>query len=204
MSAGALANIMLELQEKGCHNIEAVTPTAQASQLVEALCLARIGGLRLPLVYNCGGYERPEIINLLDEIVDIWLPDFKYGRDKDALMLSGVGDYVKNALGSIREMSRQAGGMLQDSESIAHRGIIVRHLVLPGMTENSLRVLELLKNNIPLSAPLSLMSQYTPNPSVATHPLLSRRLKHSEYETVVNAAMHLGFETIFTQDIGRA
>lgn len=199
--AQGLSSIMLALEKKNCHNIEPVTPTPQIPQVMEALLIARQRGLHLPLVYNCGGYENPEVLNNLEGMVDIYLPDFKYGTENDALVLSGVRDYAVHALLSIKEMLRQVGEELFLEEGVAKRGILIRHLIIPGFIANSLQVLELIKKHVSLSVPLSIMSQYTPIPSVKNHPHLGKRVTREEYELVVNHALDMGFETIFTQDV---
>lgn len=199
--ACGLSAIMLALEKKNCHNVAPVTPTPQIPQVMEALLLARQGGLLLPLVYNCGGYENPEVLKIMEGMVDIYLPDFKYGTEHDALVLSGVRDYAAHALPSIEEMVRQVGDDLLMEEGVAKRGILIRHLVIPGFIQNSLEVLGLIRTHISLSAPLSIMSQYTPMPSVANHPRLGKRVTREEYELVVNHALDMGFETIFTQDV---
>ncbi len=199
--AHGLSAIMLALEKKNCHNIEPVTPTPQIPQVMEALLLARQRGLLLPLVYNCGGYENPEVLKIMEGMVDIYLPDFKYGTEHDALALSGVKDYAAHALPSIKEMVRQVGVELLMEEGVAKRGVLIRHLVIPGFISNSLEVLGLIKTHVSLSVPLSIMSQYTPMPSVANHPRLGKRVTREEYELVVNHALDMGFETIFTQDV---
>jgi len=196
-----LAKIFIELRDKGCHNIEAVTPTPQVPGFVEALNIARLEGLDLPVVFNCGGYESPEIIKLLDGIVDIWLADFKYGSETAARELSGAADYPDRALAAIKEMVNQVGHELITSGDIGKRGIIIRHLVLPGMIGNSVAALEILKKEISPEVPISIMSQYTPIPAMVAHPALGKRISGREYETVLDAALNLGFETIFTQDL---
>lgn len=197
-----LARLMLNLQNQGCHNIEAVTPTPQLPQLIDALQLAWEAGLTLPFVYNCGGYENPDVIRLLDGMVDIYLPDFKYGNEEDALLLSGVRDYAQFALQSIREMINQVGpGLVVDDDDIATRGIAIRHLILPGRLENSIQVLTLIRDQLSLAVPLSLMSQYTPTPEVKNDPLLGRRITREEYDEVVNRALDMGFEQIFVQEV---
>jgi putative pyruvate formate lyase activating enzyme len=199
--AEGLSSIMLALEKKNCHNIEPVTPTPQIPQVMEALLIARQRGLHLPLVYNCGGYENPEVLNNLEGMVDIYLPDFKYGTENDALVLSGVRDYAVHALLSIKEMLRQVGEELFLEEGVAKKGVLIRHLIIPGFIANSLQVLELIKKHVSLSVPLSIMSQYTPIPSVKNHPHLGKRVTREEYELVVNHALDMGFETIFTQDV---
>ena len=196
-----LSGIMLALGKENCHNIEPVTPTPQIPQVMEALLVARQRDLRLPLVYNCGGYENPEVLKILEGMVDIYLPDFKYGMENDALILSGVKDYAAHAIPSIKEMVRQVGEELALEEGVAKRGMLIRHLVIPGFISNSLEVLGLIKRHISLSVPLSIMSQYTPIPSVKNHPHLGKRITRGEYELVINHALDMGFETIFTQDV---
>jgi putative pyruvate formate lyase activating enzyme len=201
VSEEALAAIMLELEALGCHNIEPVTPTPQLPGIMAALLIARERGLRLPFVFNCGGYEREKIVRLLDGLVDIYLPDFKYGLDEAGRRFSGAPAYPRHALASLREMVRQVGDTLETEDGVAKRGILVRHLVLPGQTENSLAVLKAIRENISRYVPLSLMAQYTPIPAVTNHPLLGRRLTRREYERVVEAALDLGFEELYTQEV---
>lgn len=196
-----LADIFLQLGGRGCHNIEAVTPTPHLAGFVAALNTARRDGLDLPVVFNCGGYESEEVIRLLDGIVDVWLPDFKYGLEAAARELSGAGDYPGRAIAAIREMVGQVGPDLIAPGDTAERGIIIRHLVLPGMVDNSIAALEILRKEIPPEVPISIMSQYTPIPAMEPHPVLGRRLSAREYGEVIDAALDLGFETIFTQEI---
>jgi putative pyruvate formate lyase activating enzyme len=201
LSTEGLSRAMLDLWKSGCHNIEAVTPTPQLFRLVEAFLKARGEGLDIPLVYNCGGYENPDMLRLLEGVVDVYLPDFKYGSEEDALELSRVADYPRWALESLKEMMRQAGDSLVTEDGIAVKGMIVRHLVLPGKLENSMEVLRLIRKHLSLHLPLSLMSQYTPTPPVKDHPLLGRRVTRDEYEAVVNMALDMGFEHLYTQDV---
>lgn len=196
-----LADVFMNLQAQGCHNIEAVTPTPQLPGFVEALALARSRGLDLPVVFNCGGYESAGTIKLLDGIVDVWLPDFKYGLEAAARELSGAADYPLRAIEAIREMVRKAGPELITSDDIAQRGIIIRHLVLPGMVDNSIAALEMIRKEVSTEVPVSIMSQYTPKAAMEQHPVLGRRVSGREYGKVLDAALELGFETIFTQDI---
>jgi putative pyruvate formate lyase activating enzyme len=192
---------MLELQKLGCHNIEPVTPTPHMPGIMEAFLIAKKRGLRLPMVFNCGGYERQEILSLLKGLVDIYLPDFKYGIAETGKELSGVADYPYQAFRSLKEMVRQVGDTLNlDENKIAASGIIVRHLVLPGYIENSIEVLRLIRH-VSTSIPLSIMAQYTPIKAVENHPLLHRRITKQEYESVVHTALDLGFEEIYTQKV---
>lgn len=201
VTAEELAGIMLDLEARGCHNVEPVTPTPHLAGIMAALRTARERGLRVPFVFNCGGYERGKIIRLLDGTVDIYLPDFKYGLAEEGNRLSGVPDYPHHALASLKEMVRQVGDGLETENGIARRGVLVRHLVLPGRIDNSLAVLNMIRERISPAVPLSLMAQYTPIPAVAGDPLLGRRVTKGEYERVVNAALDLGFEEIHTQQV---
>lgn len=201
ITVAELSEIMLDLQRKGCHNVELVTPTHQLPPVIEALIGARGEGLTIPVVYNCGGYENAEIIHLLSGLVDIYLPDFKYGTDAASLKFSGVDDYAEHALASIREMIEQAGEELEMEDGIAHRGILIRHLVLPGMMDDSLSVLGIIRKNFSPAVTLSLMAQYTPVPAVHSHPDLNRRITRQEYETVVDAALEMGFDHLYVQEV---
>jgi putative pyruvate formate lyase activating enzyme len=200
VAAEELARIMLDIEARGCHNVEPVTPTPHLPGIMEALRIARERGLHVPFVFNCGGYEREEILRRIDGMVDIYLPDFKYGLDEAGKSFSGVPDYPRHALASLREMVRQVGDALDIEDGIARRGIIIRHLVLPGRTDSSLAALRMIREVSPF-IPLSLMSQYTPIPAVADDPLLGRRATKGEYERVVNAALDLGFEELYIQEV---
>jgi putative pyruvate formate lyase activating enzyme len=196
-----LAKIMLNLQKSGCHNVEPVTPTPQMPLVMEALYMARMQGLTVPFVYNCGGYENPDVIRLLDGMVDIYLPDFKYGLEEDGILFSSAPEYPRFALDSLKEMVKQVGDGLELKNGVAQRGIIIRHLVLPGRIENSKEALKLIKEKISTSVFLSLMSQYTPIARVSHHPILRRRITKSEYEQVTDYALKLGFDNVFVQEV---
>jgi putative pyruvate formate lyase activating enzyme len=196
-----LAKVMLDLQREGCHNIDLVTPTHQTPLIMEALCMARMQGLTVPFVYNCGGYENPDVIRLLDGMVDIYLPDFKYGLEDDSVIFSSAPEYPRFALDSIKEMVKQVGDGLELKNGVAQKGIIIRHLVLPGRIENSKEVLRLIKKEISTNVFLSLMSQYTPIVKVRQHPILKRRITKSEYEQVTDYALKLAFDNVFVQEV---
>lgn len=196
-----MAEVMLDLQKQGCHNIEPVTPTPQVPLMMESLLLARRRGLIIPFVYNCGGYEDPQIIKMLDGMADVYLPDFKYGLEEEAVLFSQAPGYTRFALDSLREMVRQVGDSLVMENGIARRGIIVRHLVLPGRLENSKAVLRLIKKEISAKVPTSLMSQFTPTEKVRNHPVLGRRISGDEYNQILDYALHLGFENLFVQEV---
>jgi putative pyruvate formate lyase activating enzyme len=168
---------------------------------MEALLLARGRGLKIPFVYNCGGYEDPQIIKMLDQMVDVYLPDFKYGLEEDAVLFSQAPGYPRFALDSLHEMVRQVGDDLVLENGVASRGIIVRHLVLPGRLTNSKEVLKLIKKEISTKVPISLMSQYTPTTKVQNHHALGRRIASDEYDQILDYALHSGFENLFVQEV---
>ncbi len=201
LDKASLAEIMLALQADGCQNIEPVTPTPQTPQIMEALLQARERGLKVPFVYNCGGYEAPEVIRMLAGMVDIYLPDFKYGKEDEGLLFSGAQNYPSYALASIKEMIRQVGDELELEGNIAKKGILIRHLVLPGSLANSFAVLRMIREKLSTRIPLSIMAQYSPIPAIWKDPVLGRRINHAEYEAVINFALDMDFETIFTQEV---
>jgi len=196
-----LTRIMLDLQDEQCHNINVVTPTPQAPLIIESLHSAREKGLIIPFVYNCSGYEDTGIIKRLAGDVDIYLPDFKYGSDEAAYRCSGVKDYAAVAIAALEEMARQVGDELVMEENIAQKGLIIRHLVMPGLMENSMAALKLIRSRLSRYVTISIMSQYTPIPAVKSHALLRRRVTRSEYDAVVEQALDLGFENLFIQEV---
>jgi putative pyruvate formate lyase activating enzyme len=200
-TAAGLAGTMIRLQEAGCHNIEPVTPTPHAAGLLEAWLLARRAGLSVPLVYNCGGYEDPEVLQLLEGAVDVYLPDFKFGDPALGLLLAGVPDYPEAAVRAVGEMIRQVGDGLEVEGTLARRGVLVRHLVLPGRVASSRAVLDLIRRRLSRNLPLSLLAQYTPVDPVRGDPLLGRRVTAEEYSAVVDYALDLGFEELYVQSV---
>ncbi len=195
MRADELIDAMLSLQEAGAHNINLVTPTPYAEQLVEVLRAIR-PHLRIPVVYNCGGYESVETLRALEGLVDIYLPDFKYADGERARKYSDAADYPSVATASLAEMLRQVGKTVLDESGIMQRGVIVRHLVLPGGRADSIAILRLLKENFGTDAfLLSLMSQYTPDFAIrAPYRELHRRVTTFEYDSVLREAQVLGFD----------
>ncbi len=200
-----LAEIMLELQDEGANNINLVTPTHYAHLLPRAVSEARSRGLSVPIVYNTSGYERVEAVRELGNIVDVWLTDFKYASGALAGKLSRVPDYPEVAMAALVEMCAQVerrGGALTDRDGLIKRGIIVRHLVLPGHADDSLRVLDAIWN-IAGDAPISVMNQYTPNAQMREQGgELARAITEEEYERVLDHADNLGFTTMFWQEGG--
>lgn len=206
VSTARLAQIMLELQDQQALNINLVTPLHYAPHVREAVTLARKAGLRLPIVCNTSGYERAEVIRAIADIVDIWLTDFKYASPALAGALSAAPDYPEVAAEALRAMLdslRQAGGSLVDEEGAMQRGIIVRHLVLPGHVDDSLEVLARIWEICGNEVDLSVMNQYTPNEVCrAAGGDLARALDEDEYETVLDYADALGFERMWWQQGG--
>lgn len=194
-----LSEIFLELQEKGAANINLVTPTHFLPHIKEALILAKDKGLAIPIVYNCGGYEKAETLALLDGLVDIYLPDYKYRSPILAEVFSAAKDYPKVAEKALREMLRQVGNPLFDENGMMKRGVIVRHLVLPGHTDDSMDVLRFLHENFGDDIYISIMSQYTPVKKFEKYPALSRRLTTYEYQKVVRFAEKIGITRGFLQ-----
>jgi putative pyruvate formate lyase activating enzyme len=173
-----VAEMMLELQRLGCHNINFVTPTHQVFQILRALPIAIEGGLTLPLVYNCGGYESLQALRLLDGIVDIYMPDFKYADAETAKRYSGVEDYPGVAKAALREMHRQVGDLTLDGRGVARRGLLVRHLVLPNDLAGTAEAVTFLAQLSP-NTYLNIMGQYRPSYRALEHPPLARR-PHAE------------------------
>lgn len=205
VSPERLAQIMLELQDQGALNINLVTATHYAHLLPEAIAAARARGLVVPIVYNTSGYERVEAVRELDDLVDIWLTDFKYADARLGRALSHVPDYPSVAQSALIEMARQLerhGGGAARADGTWTRGIIVRHLVLPGHTEDSCRVLDLIWDAVG-DVPISVMNQYTPNAAMrAAGGELARAVTREEYERVLDHADDLGFTQMFWQEGG--
>ena len=199
ISAQRLAQIFLELQEKGAHNINLVTATQYLLPVLQALDLAR-PKLNIPVVYNCGGYERAQTIRALKDYVDIFLPDLKYYDGGLSQRYSQARDYFEVASAAIREMIRQTGGPVFDRDGVMQRGVIVRHLVLPGSRKDSLLILQWLSDNLPKGQYLlSLMSQYTPY-CETEFKALNRRITSFEYQSVVEEAIRLGLTNGFIHE----
>lgn len=153
----------------------------------------------MPIVYNCGGYESVKTLKMLEGLVDIYLPDFKYADSALAAEYSHAPDYFERASEAIKEMNRQVGVLKLDSDGIAERGLIIRHLVLPGAVSNTKKVLRWIKENLPEGTVVSLMSQYTPCAKAAEHPPLDRRISKYEYEIALDAMIDLGFDNGYVQ-----
>jgi putative pyruvate formate lyase activating enzyme len=191
-SAEVLARMMLALRRLGCHNINFVTPTHVIPQILEALVLARDGGLNVPLVYNSSGYDSVETLRLLDGIFDIYMPDAKYGSDESALKYSCAPDYTSTMKAAIREMHRQVGDLKLDEEGLAVRGLLVRHLVLPGGLAGTAEVVRFLAEDISKETYLNIMAQYRPEYNACRSPELNRGITAKEYAEALHLAERAG------------
>ncbi|MBN1622093.1 MAG: radical SAM protein [Endomicrobiales bacterium] len=187
-SVQELADMMMELQKNKAHNINFVTPTHVVPFIVEAVFKAREKGLNIPLVYNCGGYEKVETLKLLEGIIDIYMPDAKYSSDENSLKYSGAQNYWEINKAALKEMHRQAGNLILDKNGIAKKGLLIRHLVLPNNIKRTKEVLEFISKEISPDTYLSLMSQYHPAHQSFKYPELSRQVSANEYKQAVKTA----------------
>lgn len=202
VSIERLADIMLDLWSQGAHNINLVTATHYIPSVADAIRLARKRGLSIPVVYNTGSYENTESLRLLDGLVDVYLPDFKYYLPRTAAALSNAGDYPTVAKASIAEMYRQVGKPVFNERGIMQRGVILRILLLPGHVAEAKLCLKYLLDTYGDSIYISLMNQYTPMPNMKSP--LNRRVTHEEYAQLTDYAERLGLKNGFTQEFGTA
>jgi putative pyruvate formate lyase activating enzyme len=215
-----LAEMMLTLQDAGCHNINVVTPTHYSPHIVLALDMASARGLRLPLVYNTCGWERQQILKLLDGIVDIYLPDFKYASGEMAAKYSTcappdtvfsrsaireryslTNDYPQITKRALLEMQRQVGVAQPASDGLVHRGLMIRHLVMPNGVSGTSEVIAWIAANLPKNTYLNIMSQYTPTYKALEYPAIARRISLDEYIEAVNAAVQAGLTNLEVQGV---
>ncbi len=201
MTAEDLAGLMLELQARGCHNINLVSPTHVISQILEAIYLAARKGLSLPIVYNTGGYDSTGTLELLDSIIDIYMPDMKYSSDNPGDRLSGVPDYPSVNKKAVREMHRQVGDLQFDSRGIAVKGLLIRHLVLPAGLAGSRNVLYFIAREISRNTYLNIMDQYRPAYQAHRVPEINRLVHREVYEGVVDLAIELGLKRLDDRNI---
>ena len=199
ISSERLSEIFLELQEQGAHNINLVTATHYLPWILPALDMVK-KQLHIPVVYNCGGYERLETIQALSSYVDIWLPDLKYFSSDLSRRYSQAPDYFDRASAAIRQMILQTGTPVFDAQGIMQKGVIIRHLVLPGQKEDSLQLIKWMAEELPKKQfYISLLSQYTPYEKNPDFPELNRRITSYEYQKVVDTALEFGLEQGFMQ-----
>lgn len=204
MDAQSLSDCFLRLAELGAHNINLVTPVPHLKLLREAIPLAKKRGLTLPIVYNTNAYELTESLRSLEGMVDIYLPDLKYVSGVAAKRYSGSEDYFQYAAPAVLEMYRQCGELTLDENGVAKRGLIIRHLVLPGSLDETRGVLDFIADNLPLTTTISLMGQYVPAHLAAETPPLHRRLTRREYDRAVDYCIQKGFVNVYIQQLSAA
>lgn len=187
-----LASIMLELEARGCHNINFVSPSHVTPQIMQAVLMAAKGGLSLPLVYNTGGYDSVATLGWLDGIIDIYMPDMKYGDSEVAERISRIPNYAQANRAAVSEMHRQVGDLHTDKKGIALRGLIIRHLVLPHHLAGTDRIVRFLAAEISSRTYLNIMDQYYPAYPVSDFPDLGRRITPQEYQEALDAAQNAG------------
>lgn len=197
-----LAEVFLRLRDTGVHNINLVTPTHFTDVIVPALQTAR---LDIPVVWNSSGYEEASALARLEGLVQVYLPDFKYSDSRLAAEYSGAPDYPQKALAAIKEMHRQTGAFELDGDGLLRRGMLIRHLILPGAAENTLGVIDMIEDELkPREIMLSLMAQYTPTRETAEHPRLSRRVTREEYERCLSYFKLSQIENGYVQELSSA
>lgn len=194
-----LANMMLYLERQGCHNINLVTPTHFVPQILSALVIAVEKGLSIPIVYNTSGYENLEILRLLEGIVDIYLPDMRYSSQEYAMKYSSAPRYPEINKLAVKEMFRQVGNLVLDKYGVARKGLIIRHLVMPGDISGTEEILRFIAEEISRDTYISLMAQYRPSYRAVDIPPLNRRITREEYKKALEIAKKLGLRNVWTQ-----
>lgn len=195
-----LATICINLEKKGANNINLVTPTPHIPLIIEGIKLAKKKGLSIPIVYNTSGYETVDTIKMLDGIVDIYLPDMKYYDDNYAIKYSHAKDYFKYASLALKEMYKQVGNPVFNEEGIMQKGIIVRHLMLPGLIDDSKKIIKYLYDNYQDNIYISIMNQYTPLRTFKKYTNLNNKVTSDEYDELINYALDLGIKKAFIQE----
>jgi putative pyruvate formate lyase activating enzyme len=204
ISTEKLSEIFIELQNQGAHNINLVTPTHYVLQIIEAIKLAKENGLSLPIIYNSSGYENLETLELLDGLIDVYLPDVKYFDDKYAVKYSNAPDYFNYASNSVKEMMNQVGEVQFDEQGMIKKGVIVRHLMLPSLLFDSKKIIDYIYSNFGDSVYISIMNQYTPVHKSNLFSELNKTLNPKHYDSLVDYAASVGVKNGFIQDNGAA
>ncbi|MCM8771604.1 MAG: radical SAM protein [Candidatus Omnitrophica bacterium] len=194
-----LSNIMLKLQNLGCHNINLVTPTHFLPQILKGIFLAIKKGLKIPFVYNCGGYENVETLKILDGIIDIYMPDAKYGDNEKGKKYSGIPDYWDKCKRALIEMKRQVGDIVLNEEKVAIKGLLIRHLILPNDISSTEKVLKFIKEELGENTWISLLSQYHPEYKAYMYPEIDRRITYEEYYKSVEIVEKIGLKNVIYQ-----
>ena len=203
ISIEELADIFLKQQRSGANNINLVTPTMYAYQIIEAIKIAKTKGLNIPIIYNTNGYENVETIKDLAGYIDVYLPDLKYYSNEIAIKYSKAPNYFNIATKAILEMINQVGSPEFDEKGIIKKGVIIRHLVLPGHIQNSKNILKWLKNNVDKKIYISVMAQYFPTYKAKEDKYLNRKLTNREYTEIENYLYMLNIENGYMQDLGK-
>ena len=198
-----LAEIFLEEQERQVNNINLVTPTMYAYQIIEAIKIAKAKGLHIPIIYNSNGYENVETLKALNGYIDVYLPDLKYYSDDLAIKYSSAPHYFKIATRAIKEMYNQVGGPVFDENGIIQKGVIIRHLILPNHVQNTKRILKWIKENMPKDIYVSVMAQYFPTFKAKNMENINRKINLKEYREVENYLFALDLENGYMQDLGK-
>lgn len=197
-----LASVMVKQQEAGVHNINLVTPTMYAYQIIEAIKIARKNGLNISIIYNSNGYENVETIKALKDYIDVYLPDLKYYSNEIAVKYSKAPNYFEIASKAILEMINQVGAPEFDEDGIIKKGVMIRHLVLPNHIQNSKNVLKWIKENIPEKIYIDVMAQYFPTYKAKEDELINRKLTKREYKEIENYFYLLDFKNGYMQELG--
>ena len=197
-----LAEIMINQQKKGAENINLVTPTMYVPQIIEAIKIAKKNGLNIPIIYNSNGYECVETLKKLEGFIDVYLPDFKYFDNKLGEKYSNIQNYSDITKNALKEMYRQVGTPILDESGMIKRGLIIRHLVLPGYIENSKRVLQWIKENINSGVYISVMAQYFPTYLAKNDEIINRKINENEYKEVEKFLYSLEIENGYIQELG--
>jgi len=199
ISEKMLASVMLKLQNIGCHNINLVSPTSHVPSIVKTTKIAKIEGLKIPLVYNTNSYESLETLKLLDGIIDIYMPDFKYSDDTLAMKYSDAPNYFEITKSAIMEMQRQVGDLMTDENNIAVKGLIIRHLVMPEGIAGTEKIVKFIAEKVSLNAFLNIMDQYHPCFEAFKYPQISRRIIRKELREAIILAHKYGLKKIYKE-----
>lgn len=202
VSIEKLSKIFLNLQNQGANNINLVTPTHYVPQIIEALDIAKNKGLSIPILYNTNGYDSLETIKLLNGYIDVYLPDFKYFDDKYAMKYSKINNYKQNLIPVLKEMYSQVGKPQFNDNGIIKKGMIIRHLMLPGLLFDSKKVIDSIYNTFKDNVYISIMNQYTPMFNAKNYPEINKTLSEKHYESLIDYAASIGVKNGFVQDTG--
>lgn len=203
MSVEDLADVFIKLQERGANNIDLVSPTHYVPQIIEALQLAKSNGLSVPVIYNSNGYENIETLKYLKGYIDVYLPDIKYFSSAYSTKYSKTPDYFKYASEAVIEMFKQVGSPVLEG-GLIKKGLIIRHLLLPGLLSESKKILDWISQNLPKSIYISLMSQYVPMYDAHKYPEINKRVSQKSYEWLVDYSISIGLENGYMQDCNSA